>query len=121
MNHKPPLIRLAYRDDDGDLQLMGTLEMAEIGCVPSVGDIFRDTLVEWWEPYRVRRRVFIKMTAEPDVWWILLDRLPDDPEIDALVAFDAEIREEFKAIERENAAEESKARRKRLRERASND
>jgi hypothetical protein len=105
VNGEPPLIRIAYRDEDGEFQLLETLEITKFGCVPAVGDILRDTLTSWDEPYRVRRRVFIPMTGEPDIWWLLVDEMADDKEINDLVAFDTEMRAEFKAIEEEGRQE----------------
>ncbi|KQZ98441.1 hypothetical protein ASD64_15805 [Mesorhizobium sp. Root157] len=108
MNGSPPLIRLAYRDEDGELQLMGTHEISIFGCVPQPGDVIRDTLVEWCEPYRVRRRIFIPMTAEPDIWWLMVDRMADDREVEDIVTFDAEMRAEFKELDEEIRREQSK-------------
>ncbi|TIN98299.1 MAG: hypothetical protein E5Y03_25050 [Mesorhizobium sp.] len=105
MNGLPPIIRIAYRDADGEFQLLETQEITRFGCIPAIGDILRDTLTELDQPYKVRRRVFIPMTGEPDIWWLIVDEMANDKEIEGIVAFDAEMRAEFKAIEEEDRQE----------------
>ncbi|MBZ9984739.1 hypothetical protein LB521_26775 [Mesorhizobium sp. BR-1-1-8] len=109
MNGEPPQIQIAYWLD-GELQLARTCEIDRFGFVPDVGDIIAD---EIHDPLKVRRRVFVPMIGERDTWWLVCDHLPDDKEIEDLLVFDKEMRDEMKAIEEEARLEdlaESKAR-----------
>ncbi|MBZ9816933.1 hypothetical protein [Mesorhizobium sp. CA7] len=105
MNGEPPKIEVAFWLD-GELQLSGTYEVSRFGLVPNVGDIITDELHEFLGPLKVRRRVFIPMTAERDIWWLVCDQLADDQEIEDLLVFDKEMRAELKAVEEEARREE---------------
>ncbi|WP_156460016.1 hypothetical protein [Mesorhizobium sp. Root157] len=48
------------------------------------------------------------MTAEPDIWWLMVDRMADDREVEDIVTFDAEMRAEFKELDEEIRREQSK-------------
>lgn len=105
MNGEPPRIEVAYWLD-GELQLYRTYEISRLGLIPNVGDILTSELHEFYGPLKVRRRVFVPMTADRDIWWLVCDQLPDDREIDDLLVFDKEMRIELKALEDEARREE---------------
>lgn len=100
MNGEPPKIEVAFWLD-GELQLSRTYEIARFGCVPGPGDIITTDLHEYLGALRVRRRVFVPMAGEQDIWWLVCDQLPDDPEIESLLVFDKEMRAELKELEEE--------------------
>ncbi|MCZ8547650.1 hypothetical protein OOJ09_25980 [Mesorhizobium qingshengii] len=102
MNGEPPQIEIAFWLD-GELQLSRTCEIERFGFVPDVGDIIAD---EIHDPLKVRRRVFVPMIGERDIWWLVCDPLPDDAEIESLLVFDKEMRADLKQLEEEARIEE---------------
>lgn len=105
MDGNPPLIRLVSYEPNGSLQLLGSRDVSIFGCVPVPGDVLSGFLIADRSPMRIRRRVFIPEDGERDVWWLFLEEAPNDAEAVDLCAFDREIREEFRLIDKERGDE----------------